>query len=571
MSWWQYLLLVNLYLVLSYGFYYLLLRRETFFHLNRLFLVSTAIFSFFIPVIHSDWVKNLFITQKVQHTLYAYAKPILVYRFKDIEEHHLTIGQILVIIYAIGAAILITRFILQLISLKKIIDTPEETAGAFSFFRRIKLGGNLDNLEIITAHEQAHANQWHTVDVLLIEAVAIINWFNPIVYLYRLEIKHIHEYIADRHALENGIDKADYAMLLLSQTLKTPHQLVTPFFNHSLLKQRIIMLQKDRSRYTALLKYGLSAPLFVLMMILASVTIGKTNVVKVIKNKAEHLFATTAISFTSMHAASVKKHVNHVVPDQVIVEKPVVKDSAYTLNDLEPAPTTQPATAIKHTEEPVFITVEEEPQFKGGISAFYRFLGQNIHYPEGMLDKNIQGKELIAMTIETDGSLSDIKVVKDLGNGAAKEVIRVLKLSPKWEPGYQNGNKVRVRYTIPISFNISKGPAPDTTSEAIKEKTKVVIPDKVTYVVPKDSIRNTGTVLIGLDPNMDPLYVVDGKAVSDLNSLNPNDIASIRVLKQQPAKEVYAGIYGKKALNGVVVIKTKDAVEKTQANLSNPK
>jgi hypothetical protein len=382
--------------------------------------------------------------------------------------------------------------------------------------------------------------------------------------LYRLEIKHIHEYIADRHALENGIDKAEYAMLLLSQTLKTPHQLVTPFFNHSLLKQRIIMLQKNRSKYTALLKYGLSAPLFVLMMILASVTIGKTNVVKVIRNKAEHLFAKTVISFTPKTAA-IKKHVSHIVP--VIAEKPVVKDSAYTLKDLEPAPSVKPAT-VKHIEEPVFITVEEEPQFKGGISAFYNFLSKNIHYPEGMLDKNVQGKELISVTVETDGSLSDIKVVKDLGCGAAKEVIRVLKLSPKWEPGYQNGNKVRVRYTIPISFNISKGPAPDTTSEAIAPKTKVVIPDKVTYVVPKDTIQNTGTVLIGLDTNMDPLYVIDGKAVPDLNSLNPNDIASIRVLKQQPAKEVYAGIYGKKALNGVVVIKTKDAAQNTRANLN---
>jgi hypothetical protein len=567
MSWWQYLLLVNLYLVLSYGFYYLLLRRETFFHLNRLYLVSTAIFSFFIPVIHSDWVKNLFITQKVQHTLYTYAKPILVYHFKNIEEHHLTIGQILVVIYTLGAAILITRFIWQLISLKKIIDTPEESAGAFSFFRSIKLGGNLDNLEIITAHEQAHANQWHTVDVLLIEAVAIINWFNPIVYLYRLEIKHIHEYIADRHALENGIDKADYAMLLLSQTLKTPHQLVTPFFNHSLLKQRIIMLQKNRSKYAALLKYGLSAPLFMLMMILASVTIGKTNVIKVIKNKAEHFLATTTILLTPV---TVEKHLNQAVIYHANADRPVGKDSAYILNDLEPAVPAQSATVIKHNEEPVFITVEEEPQFKGGISAFYRFLSQNIHYPEAMLTKNVQGKELISMTVETDGSLSDIQVVKDLGCGAAKEVIRVLKLSPKWEPGYQNGSKVRVRYTIPISFNISKGPAPDTASEAIAQKTKVIIPDKVTYVVPRDTIQNTGTVLIGLDTNMDPLYVVDGKNVPDLNNLNPNNIASIRVLKQQPAKEVYAGLYGKKALNGVVVIQTKDAVQKTPANFNKP-
>ena len=558
MSWWQYLLLVNLYLVLFYGFYAVLLRKETFFHLNRIYLVSSAVSSFFIPVSHADWVQNLFITQKVQHTLSVYGAPILVYRLKDIEEHHLTIGQILTIVYTIGAAVLVARFIWQLISLRRVIEKPE-SSGAFSFFRSIKLGANLDNLEVITAHEQAHANQCHSVDVLLIEAVAIVNWFNPIVYLYRLEIKHIHEYIADREALENGIDKAEYAMLLLSQTFKTPHQLVNPFFNHSLLKQRIIMLEKNRSQYIALVKYGLSAPLFVLMMVLASVTIGKSSTIKFIKNKAEHLLQKTIVSFSPDVVNKKGEKVNHIIN---YVKPAIVKDSAFALNDLEEA-----APTVKHKdEEPAFITVEEEPQFKGGMTEFYKFLGKNIQYPEMMLNKNVQGKILITMTVETDGSLTDIKTVKDIGFGAAKEVIRALKLSPKWEPGYQNGHKVRVRYTIPISFAISKDPAPDTVSETTVVKTKLVIPDKVTYVVPKDTIRNTGTVLIGLDTNMDPLYVVDGKAVPDLNNLNPNDIASIRVLKQQPAKEVYAGIYGKKALNGVVVIKTKEADQKTQAN-----
>jgi beta-lactamase regulating signal transducer with metallopeptidase domain len=67
-----------------------------------------------------------------------------------------------------------------------------------------------------------HARQWHSADVLIIEAVMIINWFNPIVYLYRFAIKHVHEFIADRQALKAGTNKADYAMLLLSQTFDTP-------------------------------------------------------------------------------------------------------------------------------------------------------------------------------------------------------------------------------------------------------------------------------------------------------------------------------------------------------------
>src|ERR1700743_2171384 len=175
MSWWQYLLLVNLYLVLFYGFYALLLRKETFFHLNRIYLVASALLSFFIPVIHSDWVRNLFITQQVQHTLSTYGSPVIIYHFRPIEEHHITIGQVILIIYAIGAGILIAKFIWQLVSLKKIIDRPE-TTGAFSFFRSIRLGASLDKQGVIAALEQVHANQWNSVDVLLLKDIAIINW-----------------------------------------------------------------------------------------------------------------------------------------------------------------------------------------------------------------------------------------------------------------------------------------------------------------------------------------------------------------------------------------------------------
>jgi len=111
MSWWQYLLLVNLYLVLFYGFYALLLRKETFFHLNRIYLVSSALLSFFIPVIHSDWVRNLFITKQVQYTISVYSSPLIVYHFKPIEERHVTIGQIILIIYAVEASGLVQVWI----------------------------------------------------------------------------------------------------------------------------------------------------------------------------------------------------------------------------------------------------------------------------------------------------------------------------------------------------------------------------------------------------------------------------------------------------------------------------
>jgi beta-lactamase regulating signal transducer with metallopeptidase domain len=223
MNWWQYLMLVNIYLLLFYGFYALLLSRETFFQLNRIYLVTAALLSFFIPLIQSDWVKNLFITQKVQYTIYG--SPVLLYRFKPIQDTPFTVGQLLVIVYLAGIFFLLIRFIWQLALLNKMISNQQAEA-PYSFFKKIKLGTGHENHDIIAAHENVHASQWHSVDILIMEALLIINWFNPVVYFYRFAVKHIHEFIADRQALKSGTNKADYALILLSQTFNTPAQLL---------------------------------------------------------------------------------------------------------------------------------------------------------------------------------------------------------------------------------------------------------------------------------------------------------------------------------------------------------
>jgi hypothetical protein len=94
MNWWHYLLLVNIYLTLFFGFYSLLLRRETFFQLNRIYLVSTAILSFFIPLIQSEWVKSLFITQQVQYTIYG-SNAVSITDIAPIKDNPVTIGRCL--------------------------------------------------------------------------------------------------------------------------------------------------------------------------------------------------------------------------------------------------------------------------------------------------------------------------------------------------------------------------------------------------------------------------------------------------------------------------------------------
>jgi len=432
MNWWHYLLLVNIYLTLFFAFYSVLLRRETFFQLNRIYLVGTAILSFFIPLIQSEWVKGLFITQKVQYTLYG-SNAIGITDIAPIKDNPITIGQVLLIMYTCGVIFLAARLMLQLILLRRIIKDPAPSA-SYSFFNKIKVTDGIDGKEVIENHELVHARQFHSADVLIIEAVMIINWFNPVVYLYRFAIKHVHEYIADRHTLKAGANKAAYAMLLLSQTFDAPaHHLVNPFFNHSLLKKRIMMLQKNKSARIKLFKYGLSAPLFILMLVLSSATISNSKAVDAIHDKASQVFD---------------------APAKAILADTTYKTTVITYNpktDKLPATDTVP----DQYNNQVFNAVEQVPSFPGGQQAFSKYLAKNIKYPADAKNNKVEGRSVITFIVEKDGSLSDLKVLRALGSGTDEEAIRVLKASPKWKPGTQNGRKVRVQYSLPVNFSLS--------------------------------------------------------------------------------------------------------------------
>jgi protein TonB len=122
---------------------------------------------------------------------------------------------------------------------------------------------------------------------------------------------------------------------------------------------------------------------------------------------------------------------------------------------LGPASTgTGPAENAGEGSNDVFVTAEYEPTPIGGMEKFYTFLGSKIKYPNAAKESGTQGRAVLTFIVEKDGSLTDIKAVRDQGNGLADEAIRVLKLSPKWKPGSQNGRTVRVQYTIPINFSL---------------------------------------------------------------------------------------------------------------------
>lgn len=391
----QYIVLANLFLSAFLGLYVLLLKKETFFQVNRVYLLSALLLSFTLPLIHTDWFGQSAIAEQIKYSVIA--KPIDVFASQQADTSHFSFAQFVSWVYLTGIIALATHLFIRLLAVKKIIFNSGNQS-SYSFFKTIYLSESNSSNQLVSEHENIHAAQWHSVDVLLMEIVIIFNWFNPLVYLFRKELKNVHEFIADEGALKLSGSKKEYAMLLFSQTFETPiNNLVNPFFNQKLLKQRIMMIQKDKSQKSALLKYLLAAPLFVMMLALSSSTIAKNEAI----------------------TASEKAMVS-----------PQQKDNK------------------------VFTAVEHAPDYPGGVNKFYKFLQQNIKYPADARNKKIEGKVFVTFIVEKDGSLSNLKVIRDPGAGCGAEALRVMKLSPKWNAGVQNGHKVRVQYTLPISFTL---------------------------------------------------------------------------------------------------------------------
>ena len=102
----------------------------------------------------------------------------------------------------------------------------------------------------------------------------------------------------------------------------------------------------------------------------------------------------------------------------------------------------------------VFVAVQQEPAFPGGKQKWADYLKENLKYPSQAKENSIQGRVFVQFVVERDGVISNPKVVRGIGSGCDEEAIRLMKASPKWDPGLQNGHAVRVQYMVPIDFRL---------------------------------------------------------------------------------------------------------------------
>ena len=105
-------------------------------------------------------------------------------------------------------------------------------------------------------------------------------------------------------------------------------------------------------------------------------------------------------------------------------------------------------------DDTYFQVVDEEPSFPGGMEAMYKFLAENIKYPQEAKDNNISGRVFVSFIVEPDGSITNPRLLRDIGGGCGQEAIRVVKNMPRWKPGKNCGEAVRVQFNLPVNFTL---------------------------------------------------------------------------------------------------------------------
>ena len=273
---------VNLCWLLYYGCYWLLFRNHTFFRWNRLYLLFTLMVSFALPLISFSETQMAAIP-KVHYLTYD-APEITIISTQPIQEPF-PWNEILIAVYLLGFTFMLSRLIEGLFKLVKIIAQNEHlsfddyalivlpqdqsSTGSFSFFKWLVVSHQdyTHHLDTILRHEAVHIRQHHSLDVMLIEIIKTVFWFNPALWLYKKSMQEIHEYLAD----EQAPNKERYANFLVSYALHSPVKALTNhFFNSSLLKARIQMIYKNRTSRWLLGKYLVIIPVLVLVVSLTA-------------------------------------------------------------------------------------------------------------------------------------------------------------------------------------------------------------------------------------------------------------------------------------------------------------
>lgn len=422
-----YLLQVNVGLILFYALYKLVCTRDTFFRSRRFILIVSLVLPFILPFIDvREWLESRDRMIMLTHFDYSAVLPEIVVGSEAVETGNrvFVLSEWIGYLYLAGVVVLLVRLAVQAFSLYRfIVRMPEkeingvrvkclnDPSGPFSFFGWIFMNPAAvkeDEISEILTHEMAHVKQHHSVDVLLAEMVSICCWMNPFAWLLKREVRLNLEFLADRKVMEAGFATKSYQYHLLGLAYNHKYGLSNNF-NFSHLKQRIIMMNKKKSNAAGHIKYA--------------------------------LFVLPAFALLVAGNISCSQDASQTEDAKEEVVAPV-------------SPEAKEAPADSTAKEEVFMVAEQMPEFPGGMKEMLKFLQENVKYPENAMRNNVQGRVIVQFVIEKDGTPTEFKVLRSVDPDLDAEALRVMKAMPKWKPGMQKGQVVRVKFTVPVSFTL---------------------------------------------------------------------------------------------------------------------
>jgi hypothetical protein len=309
------------------------------------------------------------------------------------------------------------------------IITTEAVHLPFSFFKSIYISRHVplqDHIHTILEHEEIHIRQWHTLDVLMAEMVHAFFWFNPVMIFYKRALRQAHEYLADDLICRKN-SVSSYTELLLSKSQSGLELALTNQFFHSQIKKRIQMMTTHKTNRSAAWKYALVLPILIGLVFIFSCKESQVTDITTAEPKAE----------------------------------------------TKTTPKSSPETYTEAETENVYKVVEEMPRFPGCESLstmeekkrcsdkkMLEFISSNLKYPKVAKDNGLEGTCVAQFIVTLDGSIENIKVVREIGGGTGEATRNVNEkmnnMSSKWISGRQSGKPVKVMYTLPVKFKLAE-------------------------------------------------------------------------------------------------------------------
>ena len=530
---------VALLIAVFYMFYRLMLARETFHRVNRIVLLLTAVASFILPLCVITFHETVAIKASVvvEDGMWTVEEdPSVGF---SLTAHLLPLTSILYIIGVVATLGNTLWSVFRIISLIKhseqhpqadgtmICVTGNAALAPFSWMHYIVL--NRSDYETrdtaILTHERGHIRLRHSWDVLLVDLLTALQWFNPAMWMLRSDLRAIHEYEADGAVLSQGINARQYQYLLITKAGGIGGYSLANGITHSALKNRITMMLHTKSPRRSLLKLLALIPIVGIALALNARTV--TDYVYDEPQKQVPV------------KKGVKKGTIKMGSQKIEVVEQKKNDVQLETQDESGQKTTATATLTYNTLEnetpsgDVFDVVEEMPQFPGGASKLMEYLAQNIKYPKEAMETCAQGRVIVTFVVGKDGAIRDARVVKSVDPLLDAEGLRVISTMPNWTPGKQSGKAVNVKYTVPISFRLDGKPkeAPQATGTFTPRDTiharpveNIAVKDLVSRL-PGANIDENGNITVNGKPVKKILVdgkpvkkiLVDGKPVKDMS------------------------------------------------------